>query len=519
MDNDELKEDAVPTIAVCGSGGGIRAMYETLGWMLGADSLGIVDTIQYASGLSGSTWLLNPWVASELSLPEYKEHIIPRLELPLTEQIKALTIQDTYDLLIVLGRTYYDKQELSPIDLYGALLSHILLKKLDTINNPYQATLSSLQPQIEDGRYPFILSTSVLGANTIVMDTFDHKPTYEFSPYTSGCFEVKSFVPTWALGRPFNQGTSQAITPRSLFPELSALEKAAAHLVPGYVGRIKEIYTIIKALEDSKYYGHEVPLGTLMGICGSAFSTDIYNALLELYQILFPGPINPHYQKPLEVILTVLQNLLEDTLGALGEKLSLGKLSQEQIKTYLQNHEFASAQIPNLSYKQSDDAFDSLAKITLVDGAYELIGLDRVNIGIVPLLNRKVDVIFIADSSEDMRGAPSLRASEELARKLNLPFPKVSYEQIGERYATLIVDEDNQDTPIIVYMPGIKNPAYDTQVGHPVDPEGPDYGTLTFDYPRDKAEDLMGLIEYNVLSSKETLLEALHLAVSRKQPI
>ncbi len=435
--------------------------------------------------------------------------------MPLTEQIEALTIQDTYDLLIVLGRTYYNKQELRPIDLYGALLSHIFLKELKAIDNPYQVTLSSLQPQIEDGRYPFILSTSVLGANTIVMDTFCHRPTYEFNPYTSGCFEVHTFVPTWALGRPFNQGTSEAVTPRSLFPELTALEKAAANIVPGYVERIKEIYDIIKALEDSTYYGHEIPLGTLMGICGSAFSTDVYNALLELYQILFPGPINPLYQKPLDIILTVLQNLLEDTLGALGEKLSLGKLSQEQIKTYLQNHEFASAQIPNLSFRQSDDTFDNLAEITLVDAGYELMGLDRVNIGIVPLLNRNVDVIFIADASGDMRGAPSLRAAEELAHKLHLPFPKVSYKDIDGSYATLIVDEDNPQAPIIVYMPGLKNPAYDKKVGHPVNPE--DYGTLTFDYPRGKAEDLMGLIEYNVLLSKDTLLEALRVAVARKK--
>ncbi len=505
----------VPTIGFCGSGGGVRALYETLGWLCGADSLGILDTIQYAGGLSGSTWALNPWVASQLSPKEYKEHLIPCLSMPLTEQIKTMTTQDMYDLLIVLGRKYYNKQQLSPIDLYGAMLSHIFLRELPTVDNPYQLTMSALQPQIKDGSYPLILSTSVLGANTLVMETFGHKPTYEFSVGSSGSFEVGCFVPTWSLGRSFSNGNNEVCTPRNMFPEASLLEKAAKKIAPGYVERFEEVYDFIKGLEDKSYYGQEVPLGYLMGICGSAFSTDVYNGLLELYQLIYPGPIKQELQKPLAYVLTVVQDLLEKTLGKLGEKLSLGKLSAEQITTYLQNHEFAATRIPNLSYLCENTPLEKLPTIALVDGGFDLMGLDRVNIGIVPLLNRDLDLIFICDSSGDMTGAPALRAAERLARKLNLPFPQVSYDNIDGTHATLIVDKDPH-IPIIVYMPGLMNEGYNKQIGRAVDPQAWYYEAQYFNYSQQQAEDLAGLIEYNVLESKETLLEALQTAVSRK---
>jgi len=126
----------------------------------------------------------------------------------------------------------------------------------------------------------------------------------------------------------------------------------------------------MKLIEHKTYYGHEVPLGYLMGICGSAFSSDVYNILLELYQLMYPGPIDPSKQEPLEHILSFLQTVLEDGLGKLGEKLTKGKLSTAEITTYLNNHEIAAARLANPTYGSTTSVLHSLKEITLVEITY-----------------------------------------------------------------------------------------------------------------------------------------------------
>lgn len=46
----------VPVVAVLGSGGGTRAMSSLYGSLAGLQELGLLDTVTYLSGVSGSTW-------------------------------------------------------------------------------------------------------------------------------------------------------------------------------------------------------------------------------------------------------------------------------------------------------------------------------------------------------------------------------------------------------------------------------------------------------------------------------
>lgn len=508
---DTLEE--IPTVAFCGSGGGVRACCETLGWLSAADSMELLDTIQYASGLSGSTWALNPWVASKMSPKEYREHLVPVLTHPLTEHIKTMTTKELYDVILTLGRTYYTKKEITVIDLYGTLLSHLFLRTIPNLKNPYQLSLSSLRPLVEAGTYPFILSTAVLGMNEHVLATFGHRPTYEFSVCTFGSFELNSFSPIWSLGRLYNKGTSQPRTTAALFPELSFLKQAATSYAPNLVGNVTRLYDTLEHIEEANYYGQEVPLGYLMGICGSAFSVDVYDALLELFQLLHPANIAEGEEKSVALMITLLQQELNKALGELGKKLSFG--SAQKISETLNDSSFAAAKLPNISYHVNNVQLNSLENISLVDGGYELIGLDRLNIGIVPLLYRNVDLIFICDSSADYIGAPSLRAAEKIARKLALPFPTVSYESIDSKHATLIQDED-PSVPIIVYMPTLQNEEFSKQRGRTVNPHAAWYDAEHLTYTKEQAEDLVALTEFNVIQSKDTLMQALQLAVTRK---
>uniref|UniRef100_A0A9J8A8L1 PLA2c domain-containing protein n=1 Tax=Cyprinus carpio carpio TaxID=630221 RepID=A0A9J8A8L1_CYPCA len=51
-------QDAVPNIALLGSGGGQRAMVGLLGSLVQLDKAGLLDCVLYLSRVSGSTWCM-----------------------------------------------------------------------------------------------------------------------------------------------------------------------------------------------------------------------------------------------------------------------------------------------------------------------------------------------------------------------------------------------------------------------------------------------------------------------------
>lgn len=55
---EEIDERDIPTIAIAGSGGGLRAMCNTAGALHALDSAGILDCTTYVAGISGSCWTL-----------------------------------------------------------------------------------------------------------------------------------------------------------------------------------------------------------------------------------------------------------------------------------------------------------------------------------------------------------------------------------------------------------------------------------------------------------------------------
>ena len=70
-----LEDLYVPTIAIVGSGGGYRAMLGTIGSLLAAEKIGLLDATTYITALSGATWAVAPWISTGKSLSEFKDYI------------------------------------------------------------------------------------------------------------------------------------------------------------------------------------------------------------------------------------------------------------------------------------------------------------------------------------------------------------------------------------------------------------------------------------------------------------
>src|SRR5207247_1896594 len=80
MLNMQLEDFQVPCIAISGSGGGYRSMIGLLGSLLGAQDFGLLDSSTYIAGLSGSSWMIAPWISSTLSLEQYQAQLIQRVK-------------------------------------------------------------------------------------------------------------------------------------------------------------------------------------------------------------------------------------------------------------------------------------------------------------------------------------------------------------------------------------------------------------------------------------------------------
>lgn len=581
--------DDLPSVGFGFSGGGVRAMFQTIGWLSGAKKIGILDTASYATGLSGSTWALNPWVVSGLDIDAYRKQLGSRLAKSKLEYVKAM---DKLKVGLAYARKLCSDQRPGLIiDLYGNFLASLFLPGLDSVKNPYEHTLSALVPRLVTGKFPLVISTAVLGSYEK-----QERPTFEFSPLASGSFDMGRFVPTWALGRRFYDGKQQE-------PELRDLHNQEATSLDEFFGRFVDTDTaqsltkevISTTTRDKDFYGLEPSLGYIMGICGSALSVGSNDILLELYNSIKPSAGTPEDDQFGDDTIFLVREVLSDWASSAGTKVAKkvpaagalnsvssflqkgGSISQftdiatvqkwqkqvreweadpsalkDEIKEKVKFGNFAAAELHNFAHGMPGIPLSSLPTLSLVDGGFQVQNLRRLNLAIMPFLQRKLDLIVLCDSSrQDLSGAPSLQATELLVRTLNdevlnkikeenpgrsdsvyqqllnndertIHFPKITpatRDLLGNELATLIEDETDMKAPIIVYMPGIGSKKFDELRGlsEHFDPCIAEFtGTLNFTYTLEQSDQLMSLLEYNVLQSNDIIKKAYVKAVQRK---
>lgn len=196
--NIKLEDKHVPTTAIASSGGGYRALLYTLGFFNAMEIIELLDTITYATALSGSTWAVAPWISSDMSLKEYKKYIIKCVQKEFTK------LTDTEELLIFdaarVKSIYHQPKNL--VDIYGDLLgTHLLEKHGDKRHMVY---LSEQADKIRNGIKPYPIYVAIDANEKIVKN----QTWYEFTPHEIGNRIDNKYVPTWAYGRKFKNGKS-----------------------------------------------------------------------------------------------------------------------------------------------------------------------------------------------------------------------------------------------------------------------------------------------------------------------
>lgn len=443
-----LKFANTPTIAICCSGGGYRAMIATLGFLSGLSEIGLLDSITYAAGLSGSTWALGGLTSSGRSITDYIEYLKTKINIAIEKDVNLGMLFNNLMIKFAFN------QPLSLIDIFGQLVSQKILV------NP-EIRISNFNEQINAQMMPYLIFTA------IATDTqFRHNRKYEWFEFTkSGVYNpyLSSSISLNAFGRQFNEGST--------------------------IGE-----------------GTSQSLSFLLGICGSAISVN----LKEVYNKAIKGKEKEIIGKLLKE--QDFSQQLKDGLALTGELLirqiekviatnptCISKENKEAMEMVCERRVFP-AQAYNWSYglKNSPMANDKI--LTLVDA-----GIDF-NLPLPPLLRaeRKIDIIIVLDAGTNAASANDLRQAQEYAAMAQLNFPKIDYTKTSNIISVHYGQKAN--TPTIIYLPLVKNPAY----LNGWNPVGEKFtATQNFAYTAQQIDQLAGLTRLAIVSNKKVILEAI----------
>lgn len=236
----------LPRIGMCLSGGGLRAMFSSLGLSQGLRDTGLLNTLTFTAGLSGSTWFLMKWLEQGGS-PEKLDEIahtlrdsmakglIPKQLLdPVTKELSkwaAFTelayggsldhdpeFQAQFRASLICPEGNPSKRTPSLIDLWGYFLARRLFKGHD---DAYQFTLSSLKETAGKGSMPLPIFTAIDSRGTQgyiesmtkwAWSNREQEPPkiykwLEVTPFAASLRNGSSLceIPTWGLGRRYKQ--------------------------------------------------------------------------------------------------------------------------------------------------------------------------------------------------------------------------------------------------------------------------------------------------------------------------
>ncbi|KAI1470708.1 FabD/lysophospholipase-like protein [Daldinia caldariorum] len=384
LDEKDINPDDVPTIAMCGSGGGLRALVACTGSLLATQEDGLFDCVTYTSGVSGSCWMQALYHSSltNCRFDRIVDHLKARLGVHIAyppAAFSSVTSSPTNKLLLssLVEKLKGDpKGAFGLVDVYGILLAaRLLVPKGELGVNERDFKLSNQREYIKYGQNPMPIYTAVRheipsiantnqGSKSGTANTEQAKEIakqeawfqwFELTPYEFFCEEFNAGIPTWALGRRFNNGED----------------------VPP---------------EGDYYHLPELRMPIMMGIFGSAFCATLSHYYREI--------------RPLVRKLTGFSTL-DGMIYGYNEDL-------EKV------HPIDPAQIPNFTYNM-EGKLRFTTPTTIYNNEYIQLmdaGMSN-NLPIYPLLRpgRDVDIIVAFDASADVKTDNWLSVADGYARQ------------------------------------------------------------------------------------------------------
>ena len=361
----DVHPEDVPVIAMCGSGGGLRALVAGTGSLLATEEDGLLDCVTYTAGVSGSCWLQAIFHSSIAKgrLQRVLDHVKARCGIHIAYPpafFDALVTAPTNKFLLsgMVEKLKGDpKADFGLVDVYGLLISaRYLVPKGELGVDATDLKLSNQRDNVKFGQSPLPIYTAVrheipdLNVNA-PKGTSASEPAkemakqeawfqwFEITPYEFFCEEFSAGIPTWAMGRHFNDGVD----------------------VPPETG----------------FHLPEIRMPLLMGIFGSAFCATL-----------------SHYYREVRPLVQSISGLggIDDLIYQRNEDLS-------------KVHPIDPATVPNFAYAM-DGKLPKTVPPTIYKSKYIQLmdaGMSN-NLPIYPLLRpgRNVEVLIAFDASADI---------------------------------------------------------------------------------------------------------------------
>jgi phospholipase A2 len=372
-----IHPDDVPVIAMCGSGGGLRALVAGTSSYLSSKEHGLFDCVTYTAGVSGSCWLQTLYYSDitqrshERLIRHLKNRLGVHIAFPpdaLELLVSAPTNKYLLSALVEKAKGYPDA-EFGIVDIYGALLAaRLLVPKGELSVSEYDFKVSNQRRFTDSGAHPLPIYTAVrheipLAEQSDMKDPIAAEAKarkeswfqwFEFTPYEMWCEELSAGIPTWAMGRQFDKGRTVWRDNGLALPEV------------------------------------RVPL--LMGIWGSAFCATL-----------------SHYYKEIRPVLSSLTGF-----GSLDAMIS--ERDEELVKV----HPIEPASIPNYALGLREFLPASCPESIFSQKNFQFMdaGMSN-NLPIYPLLRpgRDVDILVAFDASADVRTDNWLKVADGYARQ------------------------------------------------------------------------------------------------------
>ncbi|WPG99063.1 cytosolic phospholipase A2 zeta [Acrodontium crateriforme] len=219
----DVHPDDVPTIAMCGSGGGLRALVAGASSFLSTQEDGLFDCVTYTAGVSGSCWLQTLYFSSigRQNCHNIIEHLKQRIGVHIgypPALFSSLAQAPTNKYLLsgfVEKLRGVENADFGLVDVYGmALAARLLVPSAELKVDNYDLKVSNQRFYTDEGKSPLPIYTAVRHeipeqtAKTSEDDkkNFDWFQWFEWTPYEFFCEELNAGIPTWAVGRKWNAG-------------------------------------------------------------------------------------------------------------------------------------------------------------------------------------------------------------------------------------------------------------------------------------------------------------------------
>ncbi|KAI5474460.1 phospholipase A2, partial [Pseudohyphozyma bogoriensis] len=238
---EEVDERDIPVVAVAASGGGYRAMVNTLGAIEGAKETGLWDVVMYASGVSGSCWGLSSlYSIGQGDIKQTIDHVRNRIVTPFLDPETLDLLADHKTAEYILSGTVLkeisDSADSTVVDVYGTLVSARLFvpSKSTSPLSALDLKISGQRRFLDEGEQPLPIYCAIrhevphldevveeAKSRTVTKKQEEDKEKhlkeamkeskymwFEVTPYEVGCDELGAWIPTWGFGRKFENGVN-----------------------------------------------------------------------------------------------------------------------------------------------------------------------------------------------------------------------------------------------------------------------------------------------------------------------